>query len=84
MDPIIFGWLGAIASSIVLVPQAFDVIKSKKVRDVSLSSFSLIMIASTLWLIYGVYIKNWPIIYTNAVGLILSGIIVFLKLRYKK
>jgi MtN3 and saliva related transmembrane protein len=37
-----------------------------------------------LWLLYGLYIESKPVIASNAVTLILSTSILFLKLRYNR
>jgi MtN3 and saliva related transmembrane protein len=37
-----------------------------------------------LWLIYGIYVQDVPIIAANIVTLCFSSIILFLKVRYKK
>ena len=84
MNPEIIGWAGSIINAVVLFPQAYDVIKTKKVRDISLTTSALNFINSILWLIYGYFIQSWPLVVTNFIQLILSGIILFLKLKYKK
>jgi MtN3 and saliva related transmembrane protein len=44
--------------------------------------FSMMVLSTTLWLIYGIALDNWPIIGANGVTLILSAIILFFKLRH--
>lgn len=84
MNPEIIGWAGSIVNAIVLFPQAYDAIKTRKLRDVSLSTSALNFLNSILWLVYGYFINSWPLMVTNFIQLILSGIILFLKLKYKK
>ena len=84
MNPEIIGWTASILNAIILVPQAYDSLKTKKLRDVSLTTSLLNFINSILWLIYGIYLDNGPLILTNFIQLILSGIILFLKLKYNR
>ncbi len=84
MNPEIIGWAGSIVNAVVLFPQAYDAIKTKKLHDVSLTTSFLNFINSILWLAYGYFLQSWPLIVTNFIQLILSGIILFLKIRYKK
>ena len=36
-----------------------------------------------LWFLYGLVLRTWPIILTNAVTLLLTGAMLVLKLRYQ-
>lgn len=84
MNPEIIGWAGCILNAVILVPQTYDIIKTRKVRDISLTTYVLIVANSILWTAYGAYLNNGPLIVTNLIQLLLSGIILFMKLKYKK
>ena len=72
----------ALATSSFL-PQVIKVIKTKHTRDISLWMFILSATGISLWFIYGILIKNTALIFGNSIGLILSGIILCYKIRYK-
>jgi MtN3 and saliva related transmembrane protein len=80
----IIGWIASMVNAVILIPQAYDSLKTKKLRDVSLTTSLLNFINSILWLIYGIYLNNGPLILTNFIQLILSGLILFLKLKYNR
>jgi MtN3 and saliva related transmembrane protein len=44
--------------------------------------FALLVTASTLWIIYGIVIKDWPVILTNIGMVLLNGAIGVAKHRF--
>ncbi len=78
----IIGIIAGIITTSALVPQALKIYKTKSARDISLTMFIFLAIGITLWLIYGVLIKEIPVILANFVSLILIFSIIFMKIRY--
>ncbi|WP_059176670.1 SemiSWEET transporter [Thermodesulfovibrio aggregans] len=72
---------GAITTS-ALIPQALKIYKTKSARDVSLMMFIFLAIGIALWFIYGILIKEIPVILANFISLILIFTIIFMKIRY--
>lgn len=65
-------------------PQIFKILREKHADDVSLRMFLLTVTGFVLWTTYGVMSRSWPVAASNAVCLALSGIILFLKLRFSR
>jgi MtN3 and saliva related transmembrane protein len=66
------------------VPQ---VIKSWRTRDlsgISLPMYTIFTLGVVLWLVYGILIRDWPVIIANAVTALLAGLVLLLKLRSLK
>lgn len=61
--------------------QAVKSVKNKSVKDVSLWTFLSIVTIGTLWLVYGITIRNWPLIIGNIIKLFtaLSVVIIYFK-----
>ena len=78
------GMIAGTISAITFLPQVIKTWKSKSAKDISVLMFSFATISVILWLIYGIIINNWPVIYTNSCVLILSLIMVYFKLRFNK
>lgn len=78
----VFGYAAAGIGIVMFFPQAVQCWKTKNTKAVSFLTFSLLAIASVLWLIYGMYMKAAPILLVNAVILVLSLFILYLKRRY--
>ena len=77
------GFLAATFTTIAFVPQFYQTWKSKSAKDINLSMFVLFSTGILLWLIYGIFIKSYPIIMANSLTLVLSLGILYFKLRYK-
>lgn len=80
----IMGTIAAICTTVGFIPQIIRGIKTRELRDVSPVMLTLLLVGCSLWLIYGVHLKN-PII-ALANGFTLSFVIVIFLLRamYKR
>jgi MtN3 and saliva related transmembrane protein len=79
----IIGFAAAICTTISFFPQLIKTIQTKHTKDISLGMYSLITLGILLWFIYGIYIKDLPIIIANGISFIATGIIFIYKLIYK-
>lgn len=85
MTPGMIQTIGMIAASLTTLcwlPQAWKIIRTRETRAISLWTQMAFTLGVLLWLVYGLYIGDVPVIAANAVTLILSSIILGLKLRY--
>jgi MtN3 and saliva related transmembrane protein len=78
----IIGVTGATLTTLCWLPQAMKVIREKETRALSLSATAAFTIGVALWLIYGLALNNWPLIVSNAITLVLMGVILAMKLRH--
>ena len=79
----IIGSVGAFCTTIAYLPQLIKIIKTRSVKDVSLNMYLVMLTGVTLWLIYGAFIKSWPLIAANAVTFIFVFAILILKRKWK-
>ena len=79
----IVGYLAAAATTISFLPQAFHTIKTKDTKGVSLGMYIVFTLGVVMWLLYGIFTRDFPIISANTVTLILTIIILGYKLKYK-
>ncbi len=77
------GLLAGSLTTISFLPQVIKTWKTKSTRDVSLQMFVLFCSGVFLWIVYGLFIGNIPIIATNIVTLSLASTILFFKLKYR-
>ena len=77
---VILGYLAAIASMASFVPQAWKIIRSRKTKDISAGMYLLTVSAFALWLAYGMFLKQWPLVVSNGVCLALSAFILAMTL----
>jgi MtN3 and saliva related transmembrane protein len=79
----IIGLVAAAMGGISLFPQLLKVLKTKSTKDISLGMISIFSGSIFLWLVYGILLKNSPIIIANFFGFIQALIILLYKIKYK-
>lgn len=82
MKTLIVGIAAGILTTIAFLPQLIRAIKTKHTKDLSLITFSLFAIGAFLWLIYGILLRELPIILANAVTLIFVALIAVMKMKH--
>lgn len=65
----------AFATPITNLPQLFEVWYSKSAQGVSFISWTMFAVISVTWLIYGIIHKEKPIIFMNALLIIVQSLI---------
>lgn len=78
----ILGFIAAALTTISFVPQAWLVWKRRSAEGVSLGMYSIFVTGIACWLVYGFFIRSWPLFLSNAVTFVLSGFILTMKLRF--
>ncbi len=82
MDLVLFiGLLAAACTTISFLPQAVKAIRTRQTKDISLIMYILLNIGLLLWLIYGIFLNELPIIIANALTLAFTSIILVIKVR---
>ncbi|HVZ27125.1 MAG TPA: SemiSWEET transporter [Rhizomicrobium sp.] len=78
----LIGTLAAILTTTAYMPQAWRAWRTRSTHDVSLKMYLIMVTGTALWLAYGLALGDWPLIGANSICLVLTGFILFLKLRY--
>lgn len=73
----------AVIAPIMTIPQLVQIIVSKKVQGISITTWGAYATVSALWVIYGLIHKEKPIILTNVLLFILDFLIVVGVLLYR-
>ena len=76
------GLLAAACTTLSFLPQASRVIKTRQTRDISLWMYVIFSTGTFLWLLYGFFTKDIPVMAANLVTFVLSFTILVLKIRY--
>ena len=77
------GSIAAILTTFAFLPQVIKVIKTKGTESIALCMYLMQVVGIALWLFHGLVIDDLPLIMANGVSLILSGTILYYKLKYK-
>lgn len=67
----IIGVFGALAG----VPQILKIHKRKSARDISVATYLIAIISTSVWILYGLELKNVAIILSSVLGLATSLVI---------
>lgn len=78
------GYLGSLISILTLLPQIIKMVKTKSVKDISITTFIIQIINVSVWLAYGILSKNIPLIVVNVFMFTNSALLIILKLKYTK
>jgi MtN3 and saliva related transmembrane protein len=81
-SPEIIGLLGGTLSCITFVPQIFKTWKSKSVKDISVSSFLIVVASTIVWVVYGLLINSISVISTNIVVFFTAIIMLWMKWKF--
>ncbi|MGI2906063.1 SemiSWEET transporter [Tolypothrix sp. VBCCA 56010] len=76
------GLIAGLLTTIAYLPQLIKTWKSKSASDLSWSMLITLCTGIILWLVYGVYVQDIPLIAANIVTLLLASVILVLKIRY--
>lgn len=79
----LLGLGAATCTTISVLPQAIKTIKTKHTKDLSLSMYTILTIGVFLWFLYGIFIKDLPVILANAITFIFTATILILIIKYK-
>jgi MtN3 and saliva related transmembrane protein len=76
------GYLAALCTTGAYVPQVLRVWRTRSTKDISLRTFALLVTGLVLWLVYGVWRGEVPLVLANGVTLALAGTILYFKVRH--
>lgn len=78
------GYAGSLLSSITFVPQVFRVWKTRSAGDLSMAMLLIVFSSTLIWIVYGVGIHSWPVILCNSIIAVLSLLLIYFKISFKK
>jgi MtN3 and saliva related transmembrane protein len=76
------GYAAAFCTTSAYVPQVLRVWRTRSTKDISLKMFLVLVTGLTLWLAYGFWRGEMPLIIANSVTLMLASIILYFKIRH--
>jgi MtN3 and saliva related transmembrane protein len=79
----VFATIMGIIMSLGYFPQAYKVYKNKSSKDISLLAFVIFSLGTLTWFIYGLTLKDIPIILGFVLGVIGSWLVLILSLIYR-
>jgi MtN3 and saliva related transmembrane protein len=80
----IMGYLAIFFTTVSFLPQAIKTLKTRRVGDLSLITYLFLFLGSLSWFLYGSYLNDFPLMATNSMTTVLTGLILFLIMKEKK
>ena len=78
MNLLIFGYFAAFFTAVSFLPQAIKTVKTRQTAGLSLLTYLFLFLGSLSWFIYGFYSTDYPLMITNSLTTIFTGIILYL------
>lgn len=79
----VIGSLAATMTTVAFLPQAIKVVQTRETKSISLWMYVIFSVGVALWLVYGLFKSDLPIILANSVTLIFALVILYFKLVEK-
>jgi len=79
----VLGLSAGACTTLAFLPQVIKTWKSRSAKDLSLGMFSVFCFGVLLWLIYGIFQHDVPVIAANLITLMLDSTLLVFKLRFK-
>ena len=74
----LIGNCGAILTTMCWLPQAIKIIRDRETRALSLPTNLAFTLGMLLWLLYGMALRDWPLIWSSAITVAFMLVIVAL------
>jgi MtN3 and saliva related transmembrane protein len=78
-------YLGYFAGTLTVfsfLPQVYRSWQTRRTGDLSMGMFALLIAASSLWMVYGVLNRDWPVVLTNGGMVALNAALAVAKVRF--
>ncbi|WP_147707269.1 SemiSWEET transporter [Microvirga massiliensis] len=76
------GYAAALCTTSAYVPQVLRVWRTRSTQDISLRMFLVLVTGLSLWLVYGLWKGEIPLIAANSVTLMLASTILYFKIKH--
>ena len=80
----VFGYSAGFMASIMYIPQIKKMYLTKSTDDISINMLSMILLCSILWITYGFYLMEWPVIITDIIILLQALLMLSFKIYYER
>ena len=81
---ILIGLVAATCTTTSFLPQVFKAMRSKQTKDISFLMYAILTAGLFLWLVYGIILKDIPLILANGISCSLALAVLFLKIISSK
>lgn len=80
----ITGMIAGVLTAASLLPQLIKMLKENKYEAVSPWALLILLMGLALWIIYGFFKNDIPILVTNSISFLINLVMVILRFNYKR
>jgi MtN3 and saliva related transmembrane protein len=84
MNAMQLGLIAGALTSCAVLPQVLKTYRSRQARDISVWQPSLLVLGMVLWLVYGMMIRDLPLIVANLFSIACNCILIVMKFLYRE
>lgn len=77
------GFAAGAMTTAAFVPQVVKTWRSRSSGDISLGMYAVLTCGVSSWLVYGLLVKDWPVVAANGVTLVLVAAMLAMKLVFR-
>ena len=78
----VVGLIAALCTTASFLPQVIKTLRSKRTKDISLLMYAILTTGIFFWLVYGVLLKDIPLILANVISFSLAVCVLVMKIRH--
>ena len=78
------GLVAGALTSVAVIPQVVRTFRTRHARDISIWQPVLLDVGMFLWLVYGIMLKDSPLILANAFSIICNSLLIFMKIYFRE
>ena len=82
MNILHIGLLAGVLTSCAVIPQMYRAFRTRQVRDISVWQPVLLVVGMGFWLLYGILIRDLPLIAANVFSITCNLILITMKIYY--
>jgi MtN3 and saliva related transmembrane protein len=80
----VIGYIAAVLTTAAYVPQVVHVFRRRSADDISTTMYIAMTCGVGCWLVYGVMLRQMPIVVANGIILVLASTVLYAKARFRK
>jgi len=78
------GFGAAFLTTCAFVPQVIMVWRQRGAPGISTGMYTMFIVGIALWLVYGLALRSWPMVFANGITLLLALSILGMKLYFER
>jgi MtN3 and saliva related transmembrane protein len=76
------GMAAGFCTTFSFLPQVIKTIRTRRTKDISKGMYATLSLGLFLWMVYGFFLHDMPLILTNSISLSLALVVLGLKIRH--